>query len=174
MEELKQGFSPKKLAALGLFLAFAMILSYVEFLIPFSFGIPGVKLGLANAAILLSLYLLGWRSAFLISLSRIFLSALLFGNVLSLSFALTGGILSLLVMAVLYSLKKFHAVSISAAGGMAHNFGQLLAACLLIRSLKLIYYLPILLISGFLTGLLIGIICQEILLRKWISPRFLP
>ena len=172
MEESKQGFSPKKLAALGLLLAFAMILSYVEFLIPFSFGIPGVKLGLANAAILLSLYLLGWKSALLISLSRIFLSALLFGTVLSLAFALTGGILSFLVMAVLCSSKKFYPVSVSAAGGMAHNFGQLLSACLLIRTLNLIYYLPILLISGFLTGLLIGIICQEILLRKGIRPGF--
>lgn len=156
----------KKLALLGLFLAFALILSYVEYLIPFSFGIPGVKLGLANAAVLLALYLLGWKSALIVSVSRILLSSLLFGSVLSLSFSLAGGLLSFFVMAFLKALNLFHPASVSAAGGFFHNLGQLIAAAFLVQNLKLIYYLPVLLFFGLLTGLVIGIICQEILLRQ--------
>ena len=163
---IKSGLTAKKLAILGLMLAFALILSYVEFLIPFSFGIPGVKLGLANAAVLLALYLLGWKSALLVSVLRILLSALLFGSVLSLAFSLAGGLLSFFVMALLKYTKKFHPAAVSAAGGFSHNLGQLIAAAFLVQNLALVYYLPVLLFFGLLTGLMIGIICQEILLRQ--------
>lgn len=161
----KKSISARKLSLLGLLLAFALILSYVEVLIPFSFGIPGVKLGLANAAVLLTLYLFGWREALLVSITRILLVALLFGSAMSFVFALFGGSLSLLAMCLLKSTGKLHVISISAIGGVTHNLGQLLAAALFISNLKLFYYFPVLLFSGLLTGLLIGIIAGELLLR---------
>ena len=144
-------------------IALAMIFSYVETMIPINFGIPGVKLGLANLVIVAAIYLFGGRQAFLISIVRIFLSGFMFGNLASIMYSLAGGLLSLAVMLLLKKTDKLSILAVSVMGGICHNIGQLIVAMLVVENLKLIFYVPVLLISGFLTGLLIGIVCRVIL-----------
>ena len=144
----------KKLANLGLFAAVAIIFGYVESLIPFFAGIPGMKLGLANLAVLFILEKYTWKEAALVSVIRIFIIGFMFGNLFSILYSLAGAALSLTVMTV-----------ISVAGGVSHNIGQLLIACLITMTSGLIYYAPALLISGVITGLLIGTLTNEVLKR---------
>lgn len=155
----------KKTAFLGVFLALALICSYVEVLIPIDFGIPGVKLGLTNIVIVLMLYAVGTREAFFVSLMRILLSGLLFGNFLSILYSLAGGMLSFLAMYLLKKTNRLGVLSVSAAGGICHNIGQLVVAALVVANLAVWYYLPVLLFSGVLTGILIGVLSQELLVR---------
>ncbi len=159
----KQKISAKTVALMAMMIALAMIFSYVETMIPINFGIPGVKLGLANLVIVAAIYLFGGRQAFLISIVRIFLSGFMFGNLASIMYSLAGGLLSLAVMLLLKKTDKLSILAVSVMGGICHNIGQLIVAMLVVESLKLIFYVPVLLISGFLTGLLIGIVCRVIL-----------
>lgn len=155
---------------MGLLLAFAFILSYIEMLLPLQVGIPGVKLGLANLAVLLCMYLLDHRSAFLLTVSKAILTGFLFGNLSMIIYSLAGALLSFLVMLFMKKSSKFHIPVISALGGVAHNIGQLLVAYLVIDTYAIIYYVPVLLISGLLTGVLIGITVALVLpyLRKFV------
>lgn len=155
----------KKVAFLGVFLALALILSYVESLIPFYFGIPGVKLGLTNLIVVVMLYLCGTKEAFGISMLRIILAGFLFGNMFSILYSAAGGLLSFLVMYLLKRTKKLHVVSVSVAGGVSHNVGQLLIAAFVVESYNIFYYMPVLILAGVLTGFLIGILGQEFILR---------
>lgn len=155
----------QKTAYLGMFLALALILSYVEALIPFHFGIPGVKLGLANLITVVMLYCAGAKEAFLISVLRIVLSGFLFGNLFSVVYGLSGGILSFAAMLLLKETKKLHVVSVSVTGGIFHNIGQLAVAAAVVWNARLFYYLPVLLVAGFVTGFLIGILAQEMIVR---------
>jgi len=147
-----------KAAYLGLLLAFALILSYIEVLLPLQVGIPGVKLGLANLAVLLCLYLFTVKEAMLLSVVKAVLTGLLFGNLYMIIYSLAGAILSCLVMAVMIRLGKWHVPVVSAMGGVMHNVGQLIIAYLTIQTYGILYYVPILLIAGLITGLLIGMI----------------
>lgn len=151
-----------KTAYLGMFLSLALICSYVESLIPFYFGVPGIKLGLANLVVVVMLYLRGWKEAALISLLRILLAGFLFGNPFSILYSLGGGLLSFAVMLLLKKTEKFQMVSVSVAGGIFHNIGQLLVASAAVENYHLFYYAPVLLAAGFVTGLLIGILAQEL------------
>lgn len=155
----------RKTAFLGMFLALALICSYVESLIPFYFGVPGVKLGLTNIVVVLMLFCMGAKEAFCISVLRILLAGFLFGNPFSILYSLGGGILSFLVMLFLKSTGKLKVISISVAGGMFHNIGQLLVASVVVENYNLFYYAPILLAAGFVTGFLIGILAQELIIR---------
>ena len=148
---------------MAMMIALAMIFSYVETMIPINFGIPGVKLGLANLVIVAAIYLFGGKQAFLISIVRIFLSGFMFGNLASIMYSRAGGLLSLAVMLLLKKTDKLSILAVSVMGGICHNIGQLIVAMLVVENLKLIFYVPVLLISGFLTGLLIGIVCRVIL-----------
>lgn len=148
---------------MAMMIALAMIFSYVETMIPINFGIPGVKLGLANLVIVAAIYLFGGKQAFLISIVRIFLSGFMFGNLASIMYSLAGGLFSLAVMLLLKKTDKLSILAVSVMGGICHNIGQLIVAMLVVENLKLIFYVPVLLISGFLTGLLIGIVCRVIL-----------
>ena len=148
---------------MAMMIALAMIFSYVETMIPINFGIPGVKLGLANLVIVAAIYLFGGKQAFLISIVRIFLSGFMFGNLASIMYSLAGGLLSLAVMLLLKKTDKLSILAVSVMGGICHNIGQLIVAMLVVENLKLIFYVPVLLISGFLTGLLIGIVCRVVL-----------
>ena len=148
---------------MAMMIALAMIFSYVETIIPINFGIPGVKLGLANLVIVAAIYLFGGKQAFLISIVRIFLSGFMFGNLASIMYSLAGGLLSLAAMLLLKKTDKLSILAVSVMGGICHNIGQLIVAMLVVENLKLIFYVPVLLISGFLTGLLIGIVCRVIL-----------
>lgn len=153
----------RKTALLGLFSALAIIFGYVELLIPT--GIPGVKLGLANLAVLFLLMRYSWREAALVSAIRILVIGFLFANAFSILYSLAGAALSLLVMALLKRSPHFSVFGISMAGGIAHNVGQLLVAMAVVENLSLVYYAPILLISGVLTGFLIGALTTGVLKR---------
>lgn len=151
----------RRTAYMGMYLAVALILSYVESLIPISVGIPGVKLGLANLIVVIMLYLADWREALLISVLRIVLSGAMFGNLFGILYGLAGGLFSFLVMALLIKSDRFHVVTVSICGGVAHNMAQLVVAAFLVESYYVIYYMPVLLIAGMLTGTLVGIISRE-------------
>ncbi|MCI6005965.1 MAG: Gx transporter family protein [Blautia sp.] len=155
----------KKIAYLGLFSAVAIIFGYVETLIPVFAGIPGIKLGLANLAVLFILARYTWKEAALVSLIRILVIGFMFGNLFSIAYSIAGASLSLLVMTLLKRQKGFSIVGISIAGGVSHNVGQLLVAMLIVENTSLIYYTPALLVSGVITGLLIGILTSETVRR---------
>lgn len=161
----RKGESMKQTAHLGFFLAFALICSYIESLLPFHFGVPGIKLGLTNIVVLLMLYTMGAKYAFAVSVARIFLAGLLFGNLFSILYSLAGGALSFVCMLLLKQTEKFHMISISAVGGAAHNLGQVVMAAAVVENSSLFYYYPVLLLAGVVTGILIGVTAQEILLR---------
>lgn len=154
-----------KTAYLGMFTALAMILSYVESLFPAFYGIPGVKLGLANSMSLVMLYLIGVPGAFAVSVIRVVLSGFLFGSLFSIAYSLAGAVLSIVIMALMSRMRFFSVTGVSMCGGMAHNIGQLLVAVFLVDNLNLFYYLPVLLLSGLLTGLVVGLLSAEILKR---------
>lgn len=147
---------------MGVFLALALILSYVESLIPFYFGIPGVKLGLANLIVVITLYAVGAKEAFAISMLRILLSGFLFGNLFSILYSFAGGILSFLVMWLVKRTGKFHVMSVSICGGITHNIGQILVASVIVETYSIFYYIPVLLVAGLITGMLIGVIAGEV------------
>ena len=155
----------KKVAILGVFLALALICSFVESLIPFYFGVPGMKLGLTNVVVLLLLYFFGAKEALLVSVMRILLSGFMFSNAFSILYSLAGGILSWAVMLLLKKTGRFHMVSISICGGITHNLGQILVAMVVVKNYYIFGYFPFLFIGGGITGLLIGLVAQEIDLR---------
>ncbi|HJD04908.1 MAG: Gx transporter family protein [Mediterraneibacter sp.] len=152
-------------AYFGVFTALALILSYVEMLIPVNFGIQGAKLGLANLVIVIVLYKTDWKEALLLSAVRILLSGFIFGNLFGILYSLSGGVLSLVLMALLKKSDRFSVVGVSIAGGVSHNIGQLCTAMLVVETYQVGYYLPALLAAGALTGFLIGIISQGVLRR---------
>ena len=143
----------KKLTISALLVALAMILSYVEVLIPFNFGIPGIKLGLANLVVVVALYLLNARQALMISVVRILLVSFTFGNMAALLYSITGGLLSFAVMVLCRRIKGLSTLSVSVAGGISHNIGQILVAVFVVKNLNLLFYLPVLMIAGIITGL---------------------
>lgn len=155
----------RQVALCGLLVALAFILSYVEALVPINLGIPGVKLGLANLVVLIALYTLDLRWAFTISVVRIVLAGLTFGGLFSMLYSLAGGLLSFVVMALLSRKNLLGTVGVSICGGVAHNIGQLLMAMLVLETGSVWYYFPVLLISGSVAGVLIG------LLGGWMTGR---
>lgn len=147
-----------RLPYLGLLLAFSLILSYAESLIPLPVPAPGVKLGLSNLPVLLGIFLLGPADAFLIAFLKAMLSSFLFGNAAMLIYSLAGALLSCAAMVLAFRTKKLRILTVSALGGVFHNLGQLLAAILFMQSGGLFYYLPVLITAGIITGLLLGIL----------------
>lgn len=164
-----------KTAYLGLLLAFALILSYVEAILPLQTGIPGMKLGLANLVVVLCLYLFHWREAFLLSIMKAVLSGFLFGSLSMIIYSVAGAILSAFVMIILKNTGWFHIPVVSAAGGVAHNLGQLLAAVFVVETYGVFYYMPVLIVTGLITGMIIGAVAALVLphiqnmIRKGIS-----
>lgn len=159
----KRKMSTRDLALCAVLIALALVFSYVERLIPVTPAIPGIKLGLSNLVIVCALYLLGVRYALIISVARIFLAGFMFGTMTTILYSLAGGLLSFLVMALLYSVFRFSVLTVSCVGGVCHNIGQILVAMLVYESTILGYYLPVLMVVGFVTGLVIGIVCRMIL-----------
>ena len=155
----------QKAAYFGVFTALALIFSYIETLIPIQFGVPGIKLGLANLIIVIVLYRTGWREALLLSVVRVVLAGFIFGNLFSIVYSLAGGILSLAVMALLKRTDRFSVIGISIAGGVCHNIGQLIVAMVVVETYQVGYYLPVLLIAGVITGAVIGAVAGEVLKR---------
>ncbi len=153
----------KRIANIGLMTALAMIFSYVEAMLPINFGIPGVKIGIANLVVVSGVYILNIKDVWMISMIRIFLMGLLFGNGVSLIYSLSGGVLSLLVMMLLKKSGIFSIKGVSVAGAVSHNIGQLIAASVVIGNLSIFYYFPVLLIAGVVMGIIIGMLSGRIL-----------
>ena len=153
-----------KVAQYGLITALALVLSYAESLLP-PLGVPGVKLGLPNLAVVFALYRLGWKDACVISLARVALAALLFGNGAALAYRAAGAALSLAAMGLLKKTDKFSSVGVSVAGGVAHNAGQILVAMALLETSRLAWYLPVLWVSGTVAGVLVGIVSGVLVKR---------
>lgn len=150
------------LAISAMFAALALIFSYVEILIPVPVPVPGIKLGLANLVIIIALYRMGFKYAFTINMVRIVAAGLLFSGVFAMIYSLAGGILSIIVMYLLYRTGLFSMVGVSMAGGVCHNLGQLLTACLLLSNTGILSYFSVLLFSGIISGIAIGIIAYVI------------
>ena len=153
----------KKIANMAMLVVLAMIFSYVESLIPINFGVPGMKLGIANLVTVTGIYFLALPEILLVVVMRVLLIGFMFGNGMSIIYSLAGGILSVLVMTLLKKTKGFSEVGVSIAGGIAHNIGQLIVAAIVVENMKLVYYLPALLIAGTITGCLIGMLSKKIL-----------
>lgn len=155
----------RKIAFLGLSITLAMILSFVESQIPVFTTIPGMKVGLPNLVMVFFLYRVGWKETVIVSLIRAFLVALLFGNLQSLIFSIAGAVLSLTGMILLKKTGLFSSIAVSVTGGVLHNVGQIIAACLWTSTVQIAYYLPALLVSGVCAGIAIGLIAGFLLKR---------
>lgn len=155
----------KKITMAALMAALALIFSYIEVLIPFSVGVPGIKLGIANLVIIVSLYYLGAGYAFIVNVVRILIAGLLFNGLFGAVYSLAGALVSFAVMVLLKRTKIFSVTGVSMAGGVAHNLGQILVAAFLVSNIKVFVYFPVLVISGVISGAVIGVLAY-LILRK--------
>lgn len=158
-------YSTKKLATLSLTVSLALILSFIESRIPAFVAIPGVKLGLANIAVIFTLYRLGAKEAVCVSLVRVFLVSILFGHTVSLAYSVAGAVLSLTGMILLKKLTPLSEITVSVCGGILHNVGQIATASVLLATNVVTYYLPFLLVSGTVAGVGVGVIAG-LLIKK--------
>ena len=157
---------PKRLAFLSMMTAFALVLSYIEALLPPIYAaVPGVKIGLPNIVIIFLLYRLSFKEAIIVSFVRMFLVALLFGNAMTLLYSVAGAVLSIAVMWVLKRTKFFSKVGVSVAGGIFHNVGQIVVAAIVLKTAEIGFYMPVLAVSGTLAGIAVGLI-STLLLKK--------
>ena len=159
-----KNMSKNKMTAMcGVFIALALVLSYLESLVPLNFAVPGVKLGLANLVTIVALYMLGLKPAILISIGRIILSGILFGNVTVIIYSLAGAGLSIVVMCIVKKIKIFSVTGISICGAIAHNIGQIVVAAFVMENANILYYMLILCITGAIAGTLIGVLASVVL-----------
>lgn len=158
-------FMESNVALYGMFISVALVLSYIESLIPIPVPVQGIKLGLANIMIVWVLYSMGIKAAGIISILRVFLAGFLFGNLYSIIFSMAGAVSSLLVMFLLKKIKCFTVIGVSIAGGICHNFAQIIVAVIVLENIRLMYYLPFLIVGGIISGIAIGIL-GGILYRK--------
>ena len=157
--------STRKLTSLALTVSFALILSFVESRIPAFTAIPGVKVGLANIAVIFTLYKFGIREAIAVSAVRVLLVSMLFGSPVSMIYSISGAVLSLCVMFLLKKLTPVSTVVVSVSGGVMHNIGQICAASIVLGTNVVIYYLPFLLLSGTIAGIVVGV-ASALLIEK--------
>ena len=150
----------KKTALLGMLVALAFVLSYIETLIPVNLGIPGAKLGLANLVVMVALYTLGTKEAFALSMVRILLTGLTFSSMAAMLYSFAGGLLSFAKRS-----KLFSAAGVSVLGGISHNAGQIFVAMWVLDTATLIYYLPVLAITGIASGTVIGLLAVMVIRR---------
>lgn len=158
-------YSTKKITTLSLTISLALILSFIESRIPAFVAIPGIKVGLANIAVIFTLYKIGVKEAVAVSLLRVFLVSVLFGNPVSFIYSITGAVLSLTVMVILKKLTPLTEVTVSVCGGIMHNVGQIIAASFMLATNVVIYYLPFLFLSGTIAGIAVGTV-SGILIKK--------
>jgi len=156
----KNSINTKEIARFGLLAAMALVLGYVDRMIPIAPGIPGIKLGLANTVLLYAVYLMGPRSAALLMLVKVGLNGLLFAGPVAMLYSLAGGVLSLMAMLCLSRIRGMGALGVSIAGAVAHNLGQLAVACLMVTPQAALWYLPVLMISALGTGALTGLVAR--------------
>ena len=163
----RQGFiTTKKVAFIGLSIALAMILSFVESQIPALVAIPGIKVGLPNLVMVFLLYRVGWKETVIVSIVRAILVAMIFAqSPVTLSFSVVGAIVSLTSMILLKKLNWFSCIAVSSVGGIGHNVGQIIAACFWTETAEIVLYLPVLLVSGTIAGAVIGLIAGMLVKR---------
>lgn len=156
----------RKMVINGILISMAIVISYFERLIPLGviIPLPGIKLGLANIVTLFALFYLGLQSAFFVTVIRCVVVSLLFGSLTSFVFSLSGGLLALLVMWLLkfgYG-GFFSMIGVSVAGAAAHNTGQIVAASFMLKSAVVFGYLPLLLFSSLITGVLTALAAESL------------
>lgn len=154
----------KKIVSYGIFISFALVASYIETLITIPLGIPGAKIGLANGVTIVMLCLVGWKEASILSIFRVVLAGILFGNLFAITYSLSGAILSLIFM-IAFKKMKFNLVTVSIIGGVTHNLGQLVFAFFVVENGKVFLYFPILVLVGSMAGACIGIL-SSILVKR--------
>lgn len=155
----------KSVAYIGIFSCFGIICGYIEMLIPFSIGIPGIKLGLSNIVSMIALYLFGGTVAFFVTIIRILVSQLLFGTIYSFCYSICGGLIALLGMRLLYKRESVSCIGTSVAGAFLHNVGQLFTALFFLREIRILYYFIILTIAALFCGMITGVLSLLILRR---------
>lgn len=156
----------RKIALLGVLTSVALVLSYLEAMLPpISTAVPGIKMGLPNIIIIFLLYKFGLKEAVTVSIIRVFIVALLFGNVMTLAYSVAGAVLSIALMTIMLKLDWFSTIGVSVVGGISHNLGQILVAIFLFDTIQIGYYMIVLSITGTIAGIVIGII-SSILVKK--------
>ena len=154
-----------KLTTLAITISIAMILSFIESRIPAFVAIPGIKVGLANIAVFFALYKLGVKEAITVSIIRVILVSMLFGSPISMIYSICGAVLSLSSMIVIKLFTPLNEVTVSVAGGVMHNIGQIIAASFMLGTNVVVYYLPFLLLSGTIAGVVVGIAAALLIKR---------
>ena len=157
---VERGIKAKEVALLGVFVAYALVMSLIERMIPLNFSIPGMRLGLTNVVVLLALYLFPLHRALILMILKCLLASIFSGSITALFYSLGGSLLSFIVMIALIRLSReqISPVGVSVTGAVFHNIGQILVACLLFKSWVVLLYLPLLLLIGVGTGAVIGIL----------------
>ena len=163
MTQSPRNSSAQFIARVALMASLALIFSYVEAIIPYNPGIPGIKLGIANIVTVIALYKFSWKEAACVSVIRIVIAGLLFNGVFGMFYSLAGAVLSLIGMIILKKTGLFSVTGVSMAAGVLHNLGQLFVAAALIEDLRIFFYFPVLLFSGIAAGILVGIASAMIL-----------
>lgn len=162
---MRSGKYIRQITTMGMLVALAMVLGFVETLIPINLGIPGMKLGLANIVVVIALFLFDVKTAVVVSILRIILIAMTFGNMSMMFYSIAGASLSLLSMITVSKIKSFSLISVSIVGGIMHNVGQIICAAFVVRTNGVFTYLPVLMIAGLVSGALIGIVAGLISVR---------
>ncbi|KXB57415.1 MULTISPECIES: Gx transporter family protein [Lachnoanaerobaculum] len=162
---MRSGKYIRQITTMGMLVALAMVLGFVETLIPINLGIPGMKLGLANIVVVIALFLFDVKTAVVVSILRIILIAMTFGNMSMMFYSIAGASLSLLSMIAISKIKSFSLISVSIVGGIMHNVGQIICAAFVVRTNGVFTYLPVLMIAGLVSGALIGIVAGLISVR---------
>lgn len=155
----------KKITLIAVSVTLALVMSYLESLVPLNIAVPGIKMGLANLVIIFVIYRMGFSDACVVSLMRVLLVAILFGNAMSLIYSVSGAVLSLLVMFIMLKTDRFSPVGVSVTGAIMHNVGQIIAAVFVLGTSQIAYYLPVLLVSGIVTGTIIGTVSARLIKR---------
>ena len=158
-------YSTKKITTLALTVSLALIFSFIESRIPAFVAIPGIKVGLANIAVIFTLYKFGIKEAAAVSLVRVLLVSMLFGSPISMIYSISGAVLSLFTMIILKKLTPLTEIAVSVSGGVMHNVGQICAASFILETNVVIYYLPFLMLSGTVAGIAIGVV-SGLLIKK--------
>lgn len=150
----------RKVAFYGIFAALGILMGYVEFIIPSPVPVPGIKLGLANVIVLIAMYFMGNKAALSVSAVRVLISSLLFGGFSGFLYSISGALVSFVVMALVKKIKSAGIIGVSIMGGVSHNIAQIAVAALVLQTVGLVYYIPALLVSGVITGIVIGIVAK--------------
>lgn len=150
----------RKVAFYGIFAALAILMGYVEAMLPSPVPIQGVKLGLANVIVLIALYFMGGKAALGINMIRVIISALLFNGFSGFLYSMAGAGASFIVMLLAKKIRSSSIIGVSVLGGVTHNIAQIAVAAAVLNTPGLLYYVPVLLISGTIMGVITGIVAK--------------